>query len=176
DIDNCLYPPSSGIMADMGARIHAYFKSMGLDDDEAETLHKHYYAEYGLAIRGLVMHHDVDPLDFDLKVDRAIPLESLLTPDPDLHELIRSMKPSVKIWALTNAGVHHAERVLRILGVRDLFQGITSCDYSTPDFPCKPESRFYEQALTEAGASPTTRCYFADDSPANIDGAQKMGW
>jgi hypothetical protein len=34
-----------------------------LSDDEARDLHNHYYKEYGLAIRGLVRHHKVDPLD-----------------------------------------------------------------------------------------------------------------
>ena len=41
----------------MVERIHNYFRSLGLDDEEAESLHMRYYKEYGLAIRGLVQHH-----------------------------------------------------------------------------------------------------------------------
>ena len=27
-----------------------------------------YYKMYGLALRGLVRHHDIDPMDFDIKL------------------------------------------------------------------------------------------------------------
>lgn len=37
----------------------AYFVKIGLSHDEAGDLHHHYYKTYGLALRGLVKHHDV---------------------------------------------------------------------------------------------------------------------
>ena len=37
----------------------AYFVKIGLSHDEASELHHHYYKTYGLALRGLVKHHDV---------------------------------------------------------------------------------------------------------------------
>jgi hypothetical protein len=43
----------------MALRIRDYFKSLGLDEDKARELHQKYYREYGLAIRGLVKHHDI---------------------------------------------------------------------------------------------------------------------
>ena len=52
----------------MVERIHNYFRSLGLDDEEAESLHMRYYKEYGLAIRGLVQHHAIDPLDMTKSV------------------------------------------------------------------------------------------------------------
>ena len=36
-----------------------YFVSLGLPDDEASVLHLQYYSQYGLAIRGLVRHHQI---------------------------------------------------------------------------------------------------------------------
>ena len=62
----------------MVERIHNYFRSLGLDDEEAESLHMRYYKEYGLAIRGLVQHHAIDPLDYDQKCDASLPLEEIL--------------------------------------------------------------------------------------------------
>lgn len=43
----------------MAERIREYFKSLGLEEDKARELHQKYYREYGLAIRGLVKHHDI---------------------------------------------------------------------------------------------------------------------
>lgn len=37
----------------------AYFLSLGLPEEKAAELHKKYYREYGLAIRGLVKHHEI---------------------------------------------------------------------------------------------------------------------
>lgn len=47
DIDNTLYSASSKIADAMGERIHAYFTSLGLDDDEASAMHLKYYKTYG---------------------------------------------------------------------------------------------------------------------------------
>lgn len=37
----------------------AYFVELGLSHDAASELHLRYYKTYGLALRGLVKHHDV---------------------------------------------------------------------------------------------------------------------
>lgn len=37
----------------------AYFVSLGLGQDEASELHYKYYAQYGLALRGLMQHHNI---------------------------------------------------------------------------------------------------------------------
>ena len=36
-----------------------YFVSLGLSEEEASELHRRYYTEYGLALRGLRRHHGV---------------------------------------------------------------------------------------------------------------------
>jgi hypothetical protein len=37
----------------------AYFMTLGLSNEEASELHHKYYTTYGLALRGLIRHHDV---------------------------------------------------------------------------------------------------------------------
>jgi hypothetical protein len=44
------------------AVISAYFKTLGLSDDEAHELHLQYYTQYGLAVRGLARHHHIGEL------------------------------------------------------------------------------------------------------------------
>ncbi|KIJ99381.1 hypothetical protein K443DRAFT_102294 [Laccaria amethystina LaAM-08-1] len=177
DIDNTLYSASAKISQAMGARIHAYFVSLGLDHEEASELHLRYYTQYGLALRGLTRHHEIDPLDFDRKCDGSLPLEEMIKYDPTLRKLFEDIdRTKARIWALTNAFRPHAERVLRILKLDDLVEGIVYCDYRVKDFVCKPEPEYYQMAMRRVGISDPSKCYFVDDNRSNIDSAQAEGW
>lgn len=163
---------------------------------EANDLHTKYYTQYGLAIAGLVRHHTVDPLDFNAKVDDALPLENILRPDPKLRRLLEDInRDKVKPWLLTNAYVNHGRRVVKLLEVEDLFEGITYCDYRAKEFLAKPHKGFYLKAMREAGVGPAQDCYFVgeftrafaaedlsvidsilDDSYPNCKGAHALGW
>lgn len=124
-------------------------------------LHRKYYREYGLAIQGLTRHHKIDPLQFNREVDDALPLDDILKPDPKLRKLLEDIdRTKVKLWLLTNAYITHAKRVVRLLGVDDLFEGITYCDYSQPQLVCKPNAEMWEKAEKEAGARGVENCYF----------------
>lgn len=177
DIDNTLYSASSKISEAMGTRIHAYFLTLGLSDEEASDLHHKYYSQYGLALRGLTRHHNVDPLDFDQKCDGSLPLEEMIKPDPALRQLFLDIDRSkVRVWALTNAYRTHAQRVLRILHLEDLIDGLIFCDYAEPNFVCKPEPEYYHQALKKANVRDPARCLFIDDSLTNVKAAARLGW
>lgn len=115
-----------------------------------------------------------------------------------LEDIDRS---KVKLWLLTNAYINHARRVVRLLGVEDLFDGVTYCDYSRLPLVCKPSQEMFEKAEVEAGAPSTSSCYFVgtclstyfltyiksdqsadaswpsiDDSHLNCTHAQRRGW
>ena len=97
-----------------------YFESLGLPEEEAKQLHKQYYKQYGLSVRGLVRHHHVDPLDYNAACDEALPLESILAPDPALRVLLKSIDTSkVRICALTNA-YKSVCALLALTSMRDL--------------------------------------------------------
>ena len=150
-----------------------------LSQEDAYDLHQRYYKEYGLAIEGLVRHHKVDPLEYNSKVDDALPLEDVLKPDPDLRRLLESFdRERVKLWLFTNAYKTHGERVVRLLGVRDLFEGITYCDYGAhiDSFECKPHPGMFSKAEREAGSEAANGCYFVDDSALNCRAARDRGW
>ncbi|PVU86040.1 hypothetical protein BB559_006700 [Furculomyces boomerangus] len=147
---------------------------MFFDIDNFERLCIQYTIDYGLAIRGLIQHHDVDPVDYDIKVDQSLPIEDLLSRDEKLRQMIQNC--SAHRWAFTNAGLPHATRVLKTLGVNDLFEGIIYCDYTEPDFPCKPYPEAYIKAMKMAGVSDPKKCFLVDDSIKNINAAKEMGW
>jgi pyrimidine and pyridine-specific 5'-nucleotidase len=136
-------------------------KHLSLSVDDAAMLHKKYYREYGLAIEGLARHHKIDPLQFNCEVDDALPLDDILKPDPKLRLLLEDLdRTRVKPWLLTNAYINHGKKVVRLLGVDDLFEGITYCDYSQPTLICKPNVEMWEKAEKEAGALSIRGCYF----------------
>ncbi|GAA5913113.1 hypothetical protein JCM8208_000744 [Rhodotorula glutinis] len=179
DIDNCLYSKDAGIAEMMKGKIRAYFRRLGLSDDEAKDLHSHYYREYGLAIRGLVRHHAVDALDYDKHCDAALPLDEVLKDDPKLRRLLGDIdREKCHVWALTNAYKIHATRVLNLLGIADQFEGVISCDYGAGEFSCKPEAAFFNDALRHVSTPPppVSSLYFVDDSALNVRGANALEW
>ena len=134
---------------------------LSLNYADAVHLHQRYYMDYGLAIEGLVRHHKVDPLEYNDRVDNALPMEEILAPDPGLRQLLLDFnRQKVKLWLFTNAYVQHARRVVRLLGIEDLFEGVTYCDYGATKFVCKPHSDAYAKAEREAGTQSVEECYF----------------
>lgn len=142
--------------------IDQYFiKHLELSRDDAFKLHQDYYRNYGLAIEGLVRHHKIDPLEYNRQVDDAIPLEEILFPDPVLRKLLVDIdKSKVKLWLFTNAYVTHGRRVVKLLGVDDLFEGMTFCDYAAEKLLCKPHDEMFAKAMEEAGVADFKSCYF----------------
>lgn len=170
--------PDKRVHDHMSELIDIYFmKHLNLDQSEAFRLHQEYYKNYGLAIEGLVRHHQIDPLEYNRQVDDALPLEDILSPDPELRKLIQDIDTSkVKLWLFTNAYVNHGKRVVKILGIEDLFEGMTYCDYNANPLLCKPSGGMFRKAMREAGIENMDQCYFVDDSKLNVTAAQKLGW
>ena len=161
--DNCS-PPLTGakvhdLMADL---IDKYFANhLSLEWDEAVRLHKEYYQNYGLAIEGLVRHHQIDPLEYNSKVDDALPLEGVIKPNQELKDLLADIDRSkVKLWLFTNAYVNHAKRVISLLELEGVFEGITYCDYSSMPLVCKPHAEAFARAMKQAGVDKVEDCFF----------------
>lgn len=163
-------PLCTSLIVTSGKRVHdhmaklidKYFiKHLELGQEDAYKLHQEYYKTYGLAIEGLVRHHKIDPLEYNKQVDDAIPLESIIFPDPELRKLLESIDRSkVRLWLFTNAYVTHGKRVVRLLAIDDLFEGMTFCDYTQETLLCKPNPDMFAKAMREAGIKDYKNCYF----------------
>ena len=129
--------------------------------EDAYKLHQEYYKTYGLAIEGLVRHHKIDALEYNREVDDALPLDSIITKDPALRKLLGDIDTTkVKLWLFTNAYVTHGQRVVRLLGIEDMFEGMTFCDYAKSKLICKPHPEMFAKAMSEAGVDEFKDCYF----------------
>lgn len=183
DLDNTLYPQSSGIASMVGQRIRSFCSEVhGMSEQEATFLASKYHTDYGLAIKGLLKHHDdVDPVAYDAFVDGGVPIEKILSKDGPLKSLLSNINEvfcTSPKWVFTNAGKIHAQRVLSVLGLEDgIFDGVIYCDYSGKEFICKPQVEAFYAAAIVANVSPHFHeCVLIDDSVANVQSAIKAGW
>ena len=146
----------------MAKLIDEYFVNhLSLPWDEAVRLHKEYYQNYGLALEGLVRHHQIDPIEYNTKVDDALPLDEIIKPNPVLKQLLQDIdREKVRLWLFTNAYVTHGRRVIRLLEIGEHFEGITFCDYGCTPLVCKPHKDMFAKAMREAGIERVEDCFF----------------
>lgn len=136
-------------------------KRLNVAPAEAVLIRKKYYRQYGLSICGLTEHHKLDPRDYNANVDDALPLESIITPSADTRLLLEDIdKSKVKLWLFTNAYITHSKRVIKLLDIEDMFDGVTFCDYAQLPLVCKPHPAMYEKAMREAGVERAEDCFF----------------
>jgi len=172
DLDDTLYPASSGLWDAIRDRMNEYMdKRLHIPCDQIPLLRRDYLDRYGTTLRGLQIHHQVDAEDF-LAYVHDLPLEEYLDPDPDLRLLLLSL-PQRK-WIFTNADVHHARRVLHRLGAHDCFDGII--DIHAREFACKPDAEAYLRTLALVDEKDPERCIVFDDTLRNLIPAHKIGF
>ena len=118
DLDETLYPSSSGLWLAIRERINAFMhERMGFPPEQIEALREEYFREYGTTLRGLQANYSVD-MDEYLAFVHDLPLEAHLHPDPELRGVIEAL-PARK-FIFTNADCAHANRVTgRIWACRD---------------------------------------------------------
>lgn len=170
DLDNTLYPASSGLMHGVDTRISEYVQSLlGLDLAEAIALRRRYFIEYGTTLRGLQQNHGVDAEHYlDYVHDLAI--ESFLASDAELDHLLSQVAATKAIF--TNAPGVYAQRVLAALGIERHFVQIFHI--RTFGMLPKPEPAVYQLVLDALNASgPTT--VFIEDTPQNLIPARALG-
>lgn len=177
DLDNTLYPKSSGIAELMVERIELFFVNyLKLPLEESKILGARYYRDYGLAIKGLIHNFSIDPVEYDKYVDGGLQLDEILKPVPELTSLLDRLSRKGQCWIFTNAGQSHALRIIKLLKIDSFFSGIIYCDYSEPNFPAKPDRLAFARAMKCAQVDDVKKCFFFDDSIGNIRTAQEIGW
>src|SRR5919206_3086910 len=98
DLDNTLYPASSGLMHSVDTRITEYVQNLlGVEPVEAMALRRQYFADYGTTLRGLQHHHAVDAEDY-LSYVHDLALESFLASDAELDHLLGEVRATKAIF------------------------------------------------------------------------------
>jgi putative hydrolase of the HAD superfamily len=171
DLDETLYPASSGLWVEIRARINAYMhERLGFPWEEIEIVREQYFRQYGTTLRGLQANHQVDMDDY-LAFVHDVPLEAHLQPDPRLRAALEGIR--ARKFIFTNADCAHAGRVTRALGLEGLFDGCIDVHAIAPY--CKPMPESFEKALAAAGSPDPRACVLLDDQPRITRAARALG-
>lgn len=171
DLDDTLYPNSTGLWQAIKNRINLYMiEQLGVPEKDAPPLREQYFKMYGTTLRGLQARHNVDTEDF-LAFVHDLPLQDYITPDPIQREIIASL-PSRKL-VFTNADENHARRVLTALNLSDLFEFIVDIHAVNPY--CKPMPESFAIAQELADEPDPRKCVMIDDLPRTTRAALNVG-
>lgn len=162
DLDNTLYPHHVDLFSQIDLNMTGYVAALlGLSREDARTLQKRYYLDHGTTLKGLMMHHGIDPLDF-LEKAHAIDY-GVLAPDPALGDAIKAL-PGRK-FIFTNGSVKHAEMTARALGILDHFDDIF--DIVAAEYVPKPADATYDKFMA-LNRVDTARAAMFEDLPRNL--------
>jgi putative hydrolase of the HAD superfamily len=169
DLDNTLYPLDSGLTRQVDARMNEVVQSLtGLAGREANALRERYLEEHGLTLRGLMLHHGVDPVVFNAMF-HDVALESLIE-DPALADALARLPGRRLIF--TNADDVHTERVVARLGLAGLFDGVFHI--ASADFVPKPDPATFARLVAAHAIEPAATAFF-DDRAMNLAPAAALG-
>jgi putative hydrolase of the HAD superfamily len=170
DLDNTIYPKSSGLMQEIGKRINLYMmERLGMSRDEVTEKRDGFLRIFGTTLNALRRFYSVDPDEY-LDFVHDIPLEEFLQYDPLLDQMLGRMELRKLIF--TNADAGHARRVLSRLGILRHFESII--DIHILDFINKPDRRAYLKASDFISARPD-ECLLVEDLWVNIVPAKQLG-
>jgi putative hydrolase of the HAD superfamily len=171
DLDDTVYPASSGLWEAIGERINRFMiEVVGIDADQAPALRRLYFERYGTSLNGLRLHHGIDPFAY-LRFVHDLPLEDHLSPDPRLRQMLQRL--SIPPVIFTNADAAHARRVLDVLGVGDLIGEII--DIVALQWVNKPQPEAYRRALALCDQNDPRACLVVDDQVRNLVPAAALG-
>jgi len=169
DLDNCLYPASSGLFALIDERMGAYIQRL-LDCDpvEAKRVQKAHFHAHGTTLAGLMKDHDIDPHDFledvhDIALDRV-----------QCDERLARLLPRLpgRRFVFTNGDAPYARRVLEKIGVQGHFDDLH--DIHASGYRPKPDPYGYALLCERFGIDPA-HALLADDMAQNLAPAKALG-
>ena len=169
DLDNTLYPAESNLFAQVADKMNVFIeRRFNMTPDEARTLRRDYYLEFGTTLAGLMERHQVDPdefLAFVHDIDHSgIPM------DEPLADAIAALPGKKLIY--TNGSRAHAEAVAGKVGVLHLFDEIF--DIKDSDYIPKPHQAAFDKFLRDHGVDPKRSAMF-EDLPHNLETAHTVG-
>ena len=171
DLDDTLHDASSHIFPVMNRAMTQYIvDNLGLEEPAAFALRQHYWRVYGATLKGLMRHHNTNPYHFLQQTHAPLDLVNMVKITKGLrHFLIRLTGRKV---IFTNAPQSYAIRVLKLLGIADLFELVFSVESS--GLHPKPSIRGFKRLLSTIKAKPRD-CIMLEDSKQALMTAKRLG-
>ena len=169
DLDNCLYPASSGLFSLIDERMTAYIQRLlDCDPEEAHRVQKDHFHTHGTTLAGLMQNLEVDPHHF-LEDVHDIPLDRIERNERLAAALARL--PGRR-FVFTNGDAPYARRVLEAIGVHERFDDLH--DIHASSYRPKPDPHGYELMCERFGIDPG-RALLVDDMAQNLRPAKVLG-
>jgi putative hydrolase of the HAD superfamily len=164
DLDNTLYPKSSGLDEAMRLRILSYLVVRhGLTEKQASDARERYVKMYGLSLPGIMNDFDVDVVDYQEYI-HDVDVKAYVKPNAVLNDILKSCPIEKVIY--TNSSLPHVERVFSALGIsKGMFSHIV--DYRATGCIAKPQMESFASMLEIIHAS-GEECIMVDDMPKTV--------
>jgi putative hydrolase of the HAD superfamily len=175
DLDDTLHDAANASMPGIALSFGEYIeRELGLSRAESDALRRRYWLRYGATLLGLVKHHGISAAHF-LHHTHLLPgLEAAIRghrPDLQALERLRGRK-----YIVTNAPRAYALRVLGVLGIGALFDGVISIEDMRMfgELRPKPDARMFRRLLARLRV-PASRCVLVEDNLHNQRAARRVG-
>ena len=175
DLDDTLHDASSASMGELHVSMGQYIEeNLGISKAESDALRRQYWQRYGATLLGLVRHHGVKPAHF-LHHTHLLPgLEARVrghAADIAALKRLRGRK-----FILTNAPMAYAQRVLGVLGIGHLFDGVLAIEdmHMFGELRPKPDARMLRWVAARLGVSPS-QCVLVEDTLVHQKAARRVG-
>lgn len=171
DLDNTLHNATPHIFPHINRAMTAYVqRHLGVDEETAAELRRHYWQRYGATLLGLMRHHGTDPQHFLEHTHQFDDLRRMVVREPGLRATLARL-PGRK-FVFSNAPVHYSRAILRVLGIADLFCGVYTIERTR--YRPKPDCYGFLR-LTRGNHLRASRCIMVEDTLENLRTAKKLG-
>jgi putative hydrolase of the HAD superfamily len=146
DLDETLYPSTSGMVTEISRRMTRYVsRFLDLDEASAARLRRSLSKKHGTTLTGLMSEHNFKDPESYLEYAHPVDVGRFLHKDPQLVAALAAIRLPMSV--LTNAPAEHARRILAYLEIERFFEHIF--DIRMSHFRGKPDRGVYLRVLAE---------------------------
>ncbi len=175
DLDNTLHDASFSAFAGMNESMSAYMeRELALSRPQADALRREYWLRYGATLLGLVRHHGVDGHHFLHHTHLMPGLEERVY--GHAHDKAALARLPGRRFILTNAPRAYAMRVLGVLGITHLFDGVLCIEDMRMfgHWRPKPDARMFRRLAARLHVHPS-QCVLVEDTLEHQKAARRVG-
>ena len=169
DLDNTLHDAQSKIFPLVNTKMNEYISSyLDISLEDASSLRESYWERYGATLKGLIKHHNINPIDFLSVTHNLQDFNKLVLPENNLKKTLSKIQGRKIIY--TNAPKTYTNKILKISKIFELFDEIFTIEDS--NFIPKPDQGMMDTFLKKYNIS---EGFFIDDVKENLIAAKNSG-
>lgn len=173
DLDNTLHNASHQVFGALHVSMTEFIKrELQLTHEEAAALRARYWRRYGATLLGLVRHHGIRAAHF-LRETHALPE---LDTHTHAHDIAALKRLRGRRYILTNAPAAYAQRVLLLLRIAHLFDGVIPIEKMRMfgQLRPKPDARMFRHIAARLRVKASS-CVLVEDTLEHQKSARAVG-